>query len=78
MTEKIIPPKVKIIRGEYGCYWGYIYGNNRKLLEKTGGKSGFWQELNAITYTNQRVDFWRKLKKLDIPYYVKEFPDENA
>lgn len=59
--------KAQLIKDSNGMYFGEIRLNG-KLLEKTGGRDGFWLKENAIEYTNKRVDFWRAKKQLDIPY----------
>lgn len=68
-NSRIKPPKVKVLRQSNGMYRGYIYADGIEL-EKT---SEYMQEINCITWLNQRVDYHNATKKLNIPRYVKEF-----
>lgn len=69
--------KAQLIKDSNGMYFGEIRLNG-KLLEKTGGDTGFWVEDNCINYTNGRVDFWRKVKKVHIPYITRRLQNANA
>lgn len=75
--KKDKPPYTKIIKGECGMYWGFIYVNG-KQFEKVGGYSGFVDELNCISFLNQRIDFHNETKNLNIPRYVKEQKNETT
>ncbi|MBF0786172.1 hypothetical protein E4T80_11940 [Muribacter muris] len=61
-------PKSKVFKRSDGYYYGEIYADG-KVLERT---SGYFSELNCITYLNQRVDYWNARKNLQIPKYIKK------
>lgn len=67
MTRKL-EPKSKVVRDNDGYYYGYLYAEG-KQIERT---SGYFSELNCITYLNQRVDYWNARKGYQIPKYIKK------
>ncbi|MGX2968687.1 hypothetical protein [Ursidibacter sp. B-7004-1] len=66
-------PKVKVVKSKMNMYRGYIYVDGKEI-ERT---PEYMQEINCITWLNQRVDYHNARKKLNIPHYVKEFADET-
>lgn len=76
-TQKQGITKAKITKSSNGMYYGYIYLDG-KQLEKLGGKSGYWSQDNCINDTNKRVDFWRNLKGVHIPYISRRLSDATT
>lgn len=68
-------PKVKVLKNSNNMYRGYLYDNEGNLIEKT---SEYMNEVNCITWTNKRVDYYNETRKLNLPHYKKETRNETA